>query len=131
MPLLSGLTKTFGGPLLNFNALNDNKFFLGGMLLLLNIGSRYLVDEYSTNPDEYDRNLVLRRLAVFAVCFVGTRDIVTSLLLTSAFVILAQGVSRRSREGMRNEKEAAPTKTKPEADNPAYDASVPALPSTA
>jgi hypothetical protein len=82
--------------------LNDNKFFLGIMLLLLNVGSRHLVDEFSTNPEEYSRNLVLRRLAVFAVCFVGTHDIVTSLLLTAGFVILAQGVSSKSREGMAN-----------------------------
>lgn len=89
-------------------ALNDNKFFLGIALILLNIGSRHLVDEYSINPDEYDRNLILRRLAIFAVCFVGTRDIVVSLILTAAFIILAQGVSRRSREGMRNQKVEEP-----------------------
>lgn len=84
------------------DALNDNKFFLGSMLILLNIGSRYLVDEFSTDPKTYTQNLILRRIAVFAVCFVGTRDIVTSLLLTAGFVILAQGVSSRSREGMKN-----------------------------
>lgn len=95
--------------------LNNNKFFLGIALLLLNIGSRHLVDEFSTNPDEYDRNLVLRRLAIFAVCFVGTRDVVVSLVLTAAFVILAQGVSRRSREGMRNQ---APIDATPEFDGP-------------
>jgi hypothetical protein len=82
--------------------LNDNKFFLGVMLILLNIGSRYLVDEFSVKPEEYSRNLILRRLAVFAVCFVGTREIVTSLLLTAGFIIIAQGVSSRSREGMAN-----------------------------
>lgn len=114
--------------LLTINALNDNKFFLGTMLILLNIGSRYLVDEYSTNPEDYDRNLVLRRLAVFAVCFVGTRDLVTSLLLTAGFVILAQGVSHRSREGMRNERQKTVEESKPEADNPAYDKAVPPLP---
>ena len=85
--------------------LNDNKFFLGVMLILLNIGSRHLVDEFSTNPKEYSRNLVLRRLAVFAVCFVGTRDVVTSLLLTAGFIIMAQGVSSHSREGMKNRDE--------------------------
>jgi hypothetical protein len=84
--------------------LNDNKFFLGVMLLLLNIGSRHLVDEFSINPEDYSRNLILRRLAIFAVCFVGTRDIITSIFLTSGFVILAQGVSSRSREGMANKK---------------------------
>ena len=93
-------------------ALNDNKFFLGVMLLLLNIGSRYLVDEFSVSPEEYSRNLILRRMAVFAVCFVGTRDIVTSIFLTAGFVILAQGVSSKSREGMANKsKVEAETKT--------------------
>ena len=90
--------------MIDLSVLNDNKFFLGIMLLLLNVGSRYLVDEFSTNPEEYSRNLVLRRLAIFAVCFVGTHDIVTSLLLTAGFVILAQGVSSKSREGMANQK---------------------------
>ena len=32
-------------------ALNDNKFFLGIMLLTLNLGSRHLVDEFSANPE--------------------------------------------------------------------------------
>lgn len=85
-------------------ALSNNKFFLGVALLLLNVGSRHLVDEFSTDPEEYSRNLVLRRLAIFAVCFVGTRDILVSIVLTAAFVILAQGISRRSREGMANKK---------------------------
>ena len=45
-----------------------------------------------------------------------------------ASIGLAQGVSRRSREGMRNEKPKA--EEKPETDNPAYDKTVPPLPST-
>ena len=104
--------------------LNNNKFFLGIMLILLNIGSRHLVDEFSTDPKAYDQNIILRRLAVFAVCFVGTRDLVTSLLLTAGFIIIAQGVSSRSREGMRNKDN---TVDKPIVESPAYDDSVPPL----
>jgi hypothetical protein len=104
-------------------ALNNNKLFLGIMLLLLNLGSRHLVDEFSTNPDEYNRNLVLRRVAVFAVCFVGTRDLVASILLTAGFVILAQGVSYKSREGMANAKKLDVKKV----DQPAHDTSVPPI----
>lgn len=92
------------------NLLNDNKFFLGIMLILLNIGSRHLVDEFSTDPKTYNQNIILRRIAVFAVCFVGTRDLVTSLLLTAGFIIIAQGVSSRSREGMANPEEEAKEK---------------------
>ena len=103
--------------------LNDNKFFLGIMLILLNIGSRHLVDEFSTDPKVYTQNIILRRLAVFAVCFVGTRDLVTSLLLTAGFIIIAQGVSSKSREGMKNKE----VEEEPVVESPAWDESVPPL----
>lgn len=106
-------------------ALNDSKFFLGIMLLVLNIGSRHLVDEFSANPEEYNRNLVLRRVAVFAVCFVGTRDLIVSILLTAAFIILSTGVSMKNREGMENKKPVEPGGSR--ADQPAYDTTSPLL----
>lgn len=87
------------------------------MMILLNIGSRHLVDEFSTDPDEYTRNIVLRRIAIFAVCFVATHDIVMSLLLTAGFIIISQGVSRKSREGMENKKKVE--KFTKEVDSPA------------
>jgi hypothetical protein len=107
------------------NALNDNKFFLGIMLLVLNLGSRHLVDEFSANPEEYNRNLVLRRFAVFAVCFVGTRDLIVSILLTAAFIIISTGVSMKNREGMTNKKPVEPGGSR--ADQPAYDTTSPLL----
>jgi hypothetical protein len=110
---------------MDLEVLNNSKLFLGVMLILLNIGSRYLVDELSTNPDEYNRNIVLRRIAVFAVCFVGTRDLVVSLLLTAGFIIIAQGVSSRSREGMVSKKMIEESEKK--VDQPAVDESVPPI----
>jgi hypothetical protein len=106
-------------------SLNDSKFFVGIMLLVLNLGSRHLVDEFSTNPEEYSRNLVLRRLAVFAVCFVGTRDIFVSIVLTAAFIIISTGVSLKNREGMENGAKVDPIASK--ADQPAYDTQTPVL----
>jgi hypothetical protein len=106
--------------------LNDNKFFLGAMMLLLNIGSRHLLDEFSTNPEEYSRNLVLRRFAIFAICFVGTRDVITSIILTAAFIIISTGISLKNREGMTN----PPAPVEPggsKADQPAYDTKTPLL----
>lgn len=76
------------------------------MMLLLNVGSRFITHELSHDDKEYSQNILLRRLTIFAVCFVGTRDIVTSVLLTAAFVIVAGGIFRGkgpfSREGMVN-----------------------------
>jgi hypothetical protein len=106
------------------DALNNNKFFIGVMMILLNIGSRHLVDEFSGSEEEYNRNILLRRIAIFAVCFIATRDIVTSTLLTAGYVIIAMGVSRRSAEGMANQKVDAGVS---KADWPAYDKSAPLL----
>jgi hypothetical protein len=88
------------------NRAANSPFIIGIMMLLLNIGSRFIVHEFSADDSEYSQNIVLRRLTVFAVCFVGTRDIVVSTILTAAFVILAGGIFRGkgpfSREGMEN-----------------------------
>jgi hypothetical protein len=42
--------------------LNENTFFAGMMILLLNVGSRYIVDEFSTDEQEYSQNILLRRI---------------------------------------------------------------------
>jgi hypothetical protein len=107
------------------NAINSNKFFIGVMMILLNIGSRHLVDEFSTNPDEYSRNILLRRVAIFAVCFIATRDVIHATLLTAGYIIIASGVSRRSPEGMTNPPKVDAGVSK--ADWPAYDKSVPPM----
>jgi hypothetical protein len=105
-------------------ALNNNKFFIGVMMILLNIGSRHLVDEFSGSEEEYKRNIVLRRIAVFAVCFIATRDIVHATLLTAGYIIIASGISRRSAEGMENQNVDAGVS---KADWPAYDRNVPPM----
>ena len=89
------------------NALATSPFFIGVSILLLNVGSRFITHEFSADDKEYRENILLRRLAVFAACFMGTRDIVTSVLLTAAFVVIAGGLFRGkgpfSREGMENQ----------------------------
>jgi hypothetical protein len=107
------------------DAINTNKFFIGVMMILLNIGSRHLVDEFSGSQEEYNRNILLRRIAIFAVCFIATRDIIHSTLLTAGYVIIASGVSRRSAEGMANPMKVDPGTSK--ADWPAYDRNVPPM----
>lgn len=88
------------------NYIVSTPFFVGIMMLLLNVGSRYITHEFSQDDKEYGENLLLRRLSIFAVCFVGTRDLITSILLTAAFVIIAGGLFRGkgpfAREGMDN-----------------------------
>jgi hypothetical protein len=88
------------------NSIGSSPFFIGVMMLLLNVGSRFITHELSDDDKEYSQNILLRRVAIFAACFVGTRDIVTSILLTAGFVVIAGGIFRGkgpfSREGMVN-----------------------------
>lgn len=95
--------------------LNQNTFFAGIMLLLLNVGSRFIVHEFSADDKEYRENIFLRRICVFAVCFVGTKDVLVSIILTAAFVILAGGLFRgkgpESKEGMSNMAQAGAVST--------------------
>jgi hypothetical protein len=88
------------------NAIGTSPFFVGVSVLLVNVGSRFITHELSADDAEYQQNILLRRVAVFAACFMATRDILTSILLTAAFVVLAGGVFRGkgpfSREGMTN-----------------------------
>lgn len=84
------------------DALLDSKFFIGIIMIAMNLWGRHIVDEISSNEVEYRRNIVLRRVAIFALCYSATRDLITSIALTAGFVVLAMGVSRRGQEGMAN-----------------------------
>jgi hypothetical protein len=114
----------------HINAVASSPFTIGIMILLTNVASRYIVHEFSTNDEEYGQNILLRRLAIFALCFVGTRDLIVSILLTAGFVILAGGLIRGSsvyaREGMGND----PLRSKAglrDCDQPAYDTKEPPM----
>lgn len=113
--------------------LESSPMFAGMMMLVLNIGSRFITHEYSDNDEEYRQNIILRRLTVFAVCFVGTRSIVTSILLTAGFVVLAGGLFRGkstyAREGMKNPDMSmrAAAGLAGQVGQPAYDTSVPSM----
>lgn len=75
-----------------YNSLNNSKLLLGISLLLINIGSKYIELEISSTQAEYIRNSIGRELLIFSMVFTGTRDIILSILLTSAFIILSNTI---------------------------------------
>jgi len=70
--------------------LNTSKFFTGVMMIMLNIGSKYITVKLSKSQEAYVRNYIIRELLIFSVCWMGTRDIYTSLILTAVFFVLSQ-----------------------------------------
>ena len=75
-----------------FDTLNQSKYFAGIMMLILNLGSKYITLELSDNQDELLKNKIIRRFIVFTVVFIATRDIFVSLILTGIFIILVSGI---------------------------------------
>jgi len=69
--------------------LNDNKFFAGIIMLTMNIGSKYISIELSKTQENYIKYSLGRQILIFAVLWMGTRDIVTALILTIAFILFA------------------------------------------
>jgi len=69
--------------------LNDNKFFAGVIMLIMNIVSKYVSIELSKTQENYIKYSLGRQILVFAILWVGTRDIFTSLVLTAVFILLA------------------------------------------
>jgi hypothetical protein len=69
--------------------LNDNKFFAGIIMLVMNIGSKYISIELSKTQENYIKYSLGRQILIFAVLWMGTRDIVTALILTIAFILFA------------------------------------------
>jgi hypothetical protein len=69
--------------------LNNSKFFAGVIMILLNIGSKFISIQFSKSTEEYLKMNVTKQLLVFAMAWMGTRDIYTALVLTAVFTILS------------------------------------------
>lgn len=73
----------------SIRSLNQSKLLLGIAMLLLNVGAKYVDLRFSKTQEQALRNGLAREMIIFAIVFMATHDIVTSLLLTGAFVVLA------------------------------------------
>ena len=69
--------------------LNNSKFFAGIIMLIMNIGSKYISIELSKSQEDYIKYTIGRQILIFAILWMGTRDIVISLALTCIFILFA------------------------------------------
>jgi len=69
--------------------LNSSKFFAGVVMILLNVGSKFINIQFSKSTEEYLKFSLSKQLLVFSMAWMGTRDIYISLGLTAVFVVLS------------------------------------------
>lgn len=70
-----------------FNDLSNSKYFLGVMMIIVNIGARYIIEELNPEQKKYLNSKFFRRIIIFSAFFVATRDILSSITLTIIFVL--------------------------------------------
>jgi hypothetical protein len=86
-----------GGKSLNYidsylTNVNSSKITIGIAMIMFNLGSKYIIMDISKNQEQFFKNIIIRRLTLFCIFFVATRDVFISLVLTAVFVVLAFGL---------------------------------------
>lgn len=63
------------------NSLNSNPYFIGSMMILLNLGGRHLATALTPEQDKFFQQPWFRRILIFVIFFVGTRNALSSLFM--------------------------------------------------
>ena len=67
--------------------LNGSKIFAGIMIILLNISSKYVNIKLSKTMESYLKHTFSKQILVFAIAWMGTREIYVALFITIIFTI--------------------------------------------
>jgi len=66
----------------------DNKYIIGIVMVIINFGARFIVNELNEEQKKLINSKYLRRIIIFLVIFMATRDIVISLVLTIIVILV-------------------------------------------
>jgi hypothetical protein len=69
--------------------LNQSKVFAGLIIIVLNISSKFVTIKLSKSMEAYLKYTFSRSILIFAMAWMGTRDIYTALFITILFGICA------------------------------------------
>jgi hypothetical protein len=67
--------------------INNSKVFAGLMIITLNIASKFVTVKLSKTMESYLKYTFSRDILVFAIAWMGTRDIYIALLIMAVFII--------------------------------------------
>jgi hypothetical protein len=76
--------------------LGSNKYILGLMILLINLGARYIGNEVSEFMHKVLNHKFARRFLIFLVIWMGTRDLIVAFVITAGFILLVNTLFNES-----------------------------------
>lgn len=71
---------------------NNNRYLAGLAMIMFNVGSRYLVVDMNKSTENLLKTKLMRRITLFSIFFIATRDLVTSFVLTTAFLVMTMNL---------------------------------------
>ena len=88
----------------------ENKYFIGVVMITMNIGARFLIDELTPEQKKVINSQNFRRFIVFCAFFAATRDILAAVTLTIIFILFISEAFTDT-EDMKNKKKKKITTT--------------------
>lgn len=70
-------------------SLNSSKFFAGMIIILINIGSKFITVQFSKSTEEYLKYTISKQILIFGMAWMGTRDIYAAFGITAVLTILS------------------------------------------
>jgi len=67
--------------------LNKNTLFIGMMMFIMNIASRFVTIKLSKSMEGYLKYTFSKHILIFTIAFIGTRDLYAALVITILFAI--------------------------------------------
>lgn len=78
--------------------LNNSKVLWGVTMLMLNFGSRFVVADLGKFHESILATEFVKKVIVFSMFFVATRDVLTAFILTIMYIFLIDGILHEKRK---------------------------------
>lgn len=104
---------------LRFDELSENKLFIGLLMVLVNIGARFIIEELPEQHLKIVKSDEFRKIVIFASVFMATRDIVIAIVVTGIFVVLINevlGTTEKNNEENKKESKKGSIQAKQQLD---------------
>lgn len=74
--------------LMSIHEINMNPYLLGIAYIMLNLGGRFMVLSVTPGQEAFLQNIVFRPLLLFAIMFIGTRNLVVAFWMTLVILVV-------------------------------------------
>tara|TARA_B110000285_G_scaffold89171_1_gene102284 strand:+ start:633 stop:914 length:282 start_codon:yes stop_codon:yes gene_type:complete len=70
----------------------NKKYLIGVLMILVNLGGRFLIDDLSENQKKNLNNHITRKIIAFSLFYLATRDLLISITLTIIYILFVSNL---------------------------------------